>query len=936
MSFVLSPVTVSSLSPSTSTPSRLPTPTSGPFSNEPGPIPNNGLLIPTDRTLEELEEKWLYKLGRLKVDREVVLSGYALYSLRNWFLSRTHFSHTIVTQTGKPAEHISAYLLIASPELSGKEAADEIAQAIQFLAAETHSQPRKTEYGTLLVTTPSAFGQDVNAVPGGDFRVAKPYIIVNTGLRRLGCGGRALLGLESPIPALRRKFHELYRIPVPAHAAPLSRTTSPTTSPTKSTSASPLAATNETHDAINSDPFTYLVIELIKLIQAALALWGMFRLNGQEMEIDGLFCDETKVAIFQWRRVMGMEHEESLKLEKETSGGCIDPKTLSALLSSITSVHYELDALDVEKDPFTSIRRFLNTWAGYQMSVGKSPNKSQYLNVSSVRSLNQHYLADRTRSPGDALKVHRLLLSGVAQATSSIHANLKGGAAEDTPIRKREHHLRFRADDEDSDSGMVMIIPEGEVGPVAPPDVITTDLEAYIRGILKSREKEWDVMGARRLAELWNGTVAEGMEHPSRRQGRRRSAGGGGSGHRHDRGVLKKRTVSKDFAIREEDGEDNLKGAIKEISGRAGQALKGGFGLVSRRGTAYETSDSETGGPGPSSLRATLMRKKQNTVPTVIEPDVEEVEEELDRGMSASPSPSASTHHLSQPMGSFNTTRVSFLSATSRANSKRLSIITDPSGNDSDVWSRHSYNPSRSPVDEVADHTRDPGMGLLLGRRSSDRAMIWQTKGRAPKMLRTSSDGADVVVEENGLEWEVTNPHGTGKRDKDGDILRRLVVARRHSFEHKEYYKDVRRLAPEHLQVDVEMCAVVLELREREKQLAQRVKDVKLLEESVFQAGTQLVKAAHKRRDEIDALNDQASRVRAELEALEIEEDHEGSPRDRFHYYLSEETHRPELLDDLGRLKEMWREVRMENEKRRKEVEGGVRGGVERSRGWFW
>lgn len=126
------------------------------------------------------------------------------------------------------------------------------------------------------------------------------------------------------------------------------------------------------HD-INSDPFTYLVIELVKLIQAALALWGMFqdvgedmhgRLIGPGMEVDGLFCDETKNAISRWRKEMGMEHEESLKIEvrtpmplrtgtdpkqKETSGGCIDPKTLASLLSSITSVHYQLDALDVER-----------------------------------------------------------------------------------------------------------------------------------------------------------------------------------------------------------------------------------------------------------------------------------------------------------------------------------------------------------------------------------------------------------------------------------------------------------------------------------------------------------------------------------------------------------------------------------------------------------
>ena len=43
-----------------------------------------GLLIPTDRTREDLEEKWLPKLGKLRVEREIVLSGYSLYSLRPW------------------------------------------------------------------------------------------------------------------------------------------------------------------------------------------------------------------------------------------------------------------------------------------------------------------------------------------------------------------------------------------------------------------------------------------------------------------------------------------------------------------------------------------------------------------------------------------------------------------------------------------------------------------------------------------------------------------------------------------------------------------------------------------------------------------------------------------------------------------------------------
>lgn len=40
--------------------------------------------MPTDRTLEDLEENWLPRLGKLKVDREVRISGYTLYGIRSW------------------------------------------------------------------------------------------------------------------------------------------------------------------------------------------------------------------------------------------------------------------------------------------------------------------------------------------------------------------------------------------------------------------------------------------------------------------------------------------------------------------------------------------------------------------------------------------------------------------------------------------------------------------------------------------------------------------------------------------------------------------------------------------------------------------------------------------------------------------------------------
>ena len=113
--------------------------------------------------------------------------------------------------------------------------------------------------------------------------------------------------------AVRRKFYELYRLPVPSNpTAPLSRTNSPTTSP--SNVVSPVGLANS-HHPILSDPFTSIVKETVKLVQAALAIWGMFGTTREDPEVDGHFCDETKTGIFKWRRVMGMDHEESMRLE---------------------------------------------------------------------------------------------------------------------------------------------------------------------------------------------------------------------------------------------------------------------------------------------------------------------------------------------------------------------------------------------------------------------------------------------------------------------------------------------------------------------------------------------------------------------------------------------------------------------------------------------
>ena len=305
---------------------------------------------------------------------------------------------------------------------------------------------------------------------------------------------------------------------------------------------------------------------------------------------------------------------------------------------------------------------------------------------------------------------------------------------------------------------MSLIIPEGEVGPVAPPDIITTDLDAYIKGIIKSREKDWDIMGARRIAHLWSGEV--GLKRkPSNKL---------------DRAMMRMRSNSRDV-YKSDDGDESPsaghRGAFGKVTAKTGQVIKGGLGLVSRRNTQDETSESDTGGgggggggPGAGSLRHSLMRRKQSSlIPTVLEPDVEEAVDQLDPGNglnSLHASPARSRLHVATSYGTTSTKR-SMASGMSAAGSQRLSIATGFGADDSNRSHRTT---------SFIDHRRETGHagpGNLGQAGSSMRTLSTQAQAnRALPMLRTTSDGADVILDRGGNEWTVINPQGAFKGQK--------------------------------------------------------------------------------------------------------------------------------------------------------------------------
>jgi hypothetical protein len=60
-----------------------------------------------------------------------------------------------------------------------------------------------------------------------------------------------------------------------------------------------------------------MVKEIVKLIQASLAIWGLFGSNREDLEVDGLFCNETKEGITRWMQIMGMHEHSEVSLVRE-------------------------------------------------------------------------------------------------------------------------------------------------------------------------------------------------------------------------------------------------------------------------------------------------------------------------------------------------------------------------------------------------------------------------------------------------------------------------------------------------------------------------------------------------------------------------------------------------------------------------------------------
>ncbi|KAI0006523.1 hypothetical protein F4779DRAFT_20739 [Xylariaceae sp. FL0662B] len=268
----------------------------------PGPHRRH-VVIPDPVAFRYLEEDSCVTI----VERREKLQGYELYLVEQWACSRQSPTLVIVTYTGDEKHSVVVGVLgVPADENDWSPRLRIYFKAIQ----QYHARPKDTPLGELMVTNLSSFPSALTVilVPDGDIKQHRREFIVNEDLKRLGCSGRAGMTLSEPTSAARAKFYQLYK----------------------------------TTDKI---PFADAVVELVKMCQGALAIFGKL----EQVYIDGLLCDVTETAIGDWWTEFGVEYYNI-----EPTDGILGSTTVAALLGLLIGARNRLSyfGAPVSKDVF--------------------------------------------------------------------------------------------------------------------------------------------------------------------------------------------------------------------------------------------------------------------------------------------------------------------------------------------------------------------------------------------------------------------------------------------------------------------------------------------------------------------------------------------------------------------------------------------------------
>lgn len=354
------------------------------------------------------------------LDRRRKLEGYELYIVEQWVCSRTNPTFVICTYTGDTSHSILVNVL--SVPIDENTWSSRLKVYFQAMS-QINAKRKETPLGTIMVTNLSGFPSALTVipVPEGDVKKYRDDFMVNEDLKRMGCSGRAAVNLQHPQSSTVAKFHQLYR-------------------------------TSE------SIPLYQSVIELVKLCQTALIMYGKL----QQSFADGLLCDVTEKAINDWWTDIGIYF-----YNVEPSDGILGPTTVAALIGLLIGAYNRLKAFGapVGKDilDIASMKRAIGNF-----QKGQKMEKTRRLDRETLDRLHR---ATAKLASGEGWTVPKAVKSTVAELSG------KGGE-------------------------MVMGIVGGR-DKAAISDVETLDMDRFVQLVSGPRMK-W----------LWHGKHIKSTDHP--------------------------------------------------------------------------------------------------------------------------------------------------------------------------------------------------------------------------------------------------------------------------------------------------------------------------------------------------------------------------------------------------------------------------------------
>ncbi|KAJ6613421.1 hypothetical protein B0H10DRAFT_2436451 [Mycena sp. CBHHK59/15] len=399
-------------------PTAAPPPTAA---RAPAPLPRPP--SPTD-----VAQEWIGLPLRFEIvaDRHE-LEGYQIYAVEKWIVERDRPVTALTVYTGDPANKIIVTALSPSPALSPADAAADWDKAILHLRRD--ARPKETPHGVVLATSLAHFRSDYTIVhiPHGDFMQVRDHLYANINLLRMGCSGRSALTLEEPSDTTKDRFITTYHLPetiantahpasatqprVVALQAPTRLSISPSERPRNSDDLPPASPRtripstslhitpptptfNVPYGILSPSPaitpggrytaraktkdrhaFSASVLELVKLLQAGLAIFGLFpgpsqRPTDDHLVLDGLLCDKTVEGLTTWVTEIG---EQSVNVEPTER--IADPAVVCALISLVLATRNKLAAMGYShtpKDPFLRPQAFCTVLAAC-LSTSNTP-----------------------------------------------------------------------------------------------------------------------------------------------------------------------------------------------------------------------------------------------------------------------------------------------------------------------------------------------------------------------------------------------------------------------------------------------------------------------------------------------------------------------------------------------------------------------------------